>query len=157
MTYLFTKLVNIGLFPTSPPPSPAQPSFFHVTLSTIRNRLQESPEYASAWQNLLGSLPSTLTVQAMLVSLFSHLPSVPDLDASPEARASVKREATTLKGMFGRFGKESDILDGFGMAALGRTWNVGIARILTCWIAGAESGRLNVDGESFDYKDIAAH
>lgn len=156
--YLLTKLVNIGLFPASAYSSPAQPSFFHITLQTICGRLRESPEYASAWQNLLGSVPSTLTLQAILVSLFSHLPNVPDLDASLEARAVAKREAITLKGMFGRFGKESDILDGFTMAALGRTWNVSLARILTCWIAGAEGGRLNVGGECFtDYKEIAAY
>lgn len=146
MIYLITKLVNVGVFPSTVPTWHSQPSFFATTGSTVRTKLQSSPEYASKWQHLLSSFPSTLTLQSVLTSLFSHFSSVEGLEDSPHARALVKREARLLKALLGRFTKDSDIVDGFSVTALGRQWSVGHARIFACWISGTEKGKVDTEG-----------
>ncbi|KIP04779.1 hypothetical protein PHLGIDRAFT_25407 [Phlebiopsis gigantea 11061_1 CR5-6] len=92
--------------------------------------------------HLLGSVPSALTLQSILTSLFAHLSTVDDLADSPRVRALVKREAALLKALLGRFNKDSDIVDGFVATALGRHWSVGQSRIFTCWISGARRGEV---------------
>src|ERR1700761_1440335 len=101
ITYLFTKLVNVGAFPASKPTSPSQHSFFLSTLPTIRARLSKEGTagelYSAFWASLLEALPSSFTLQSVLTSLFAHI-SVPHppLDPSPSSRALVKREAVLL-------------------------------------------------------------
>ncbi|KAI9446831.1 hypothetical protein H4582DRAFT_1908693 [Lactarius indigo] len=137
ITYLLTKLVNIGAFPTSKPTSPSQHSFFLSTLPTIR-----APLYSAFWATLIDSLPSSFTLQSVLTSLFAHIlvPEAP-LDPSPPSRALAKREATLLQGIIGRLteGKQY-VLDSTSTAMLARDWSEGHARVYACWVAGATAG-----------------
>ncbi|KAH9038997.1 telomere length regulation protein-domain-containing protein [Lactarius pseudohatsudake] len=77
ITYLLTKLANIGAFPTSKPNSPSQYSFFLSTLPTIRARLSKGGNaaalYSAFWATILESLPSSFTLQSILTSLFAHI------------------------------------------------------------------------------------
>ncbi|KAH9977269.1 telomere length regulation protein-domain-containing protein [Lactifluus volemus] len=146
ITYLFTKLVNIGAFPASKLTSPSQPSFFLSTLPTIRRRLLQrgsaTESYSGLWSAILESLPSSLTLQHILASFFAHI-SVPDapLDVSAPSRGLVKREATLLRGVIGSLGKEKKyLLDNTSAVVLARDWSEYHARVYTCWVAGASTG-----------------
>ncbi len=153
ITYLLTKLVNIGAFPTSKPTSPSQHSFFLSTLPTIRARLSKGGNaaalYSAFWATLLESLPSSFTLQSVLTSLFAHI-SVPGapLDPSPSSRALAKREATLLLGIIGRLteGKQY-VLDSVSTAVLARDWSEGHARVYACWVAGATTGAVDTKGK----------
>ncbi|EKM55734.1 uncharacterized protein PHACADRAFT_121551 [Phanerochaete carnosa HHB-10118-sp] len=145
VTYLLTKLVNVGIFPGAIPSWHTQPSFFGTTLPTIRSRMQSTPAYAAIWRQVFGAFPSIQTLQSVLTSLYAHLSAVDDLDDSLRTRALVKREAKLLRELLGRFAKDSDIVDGFSVTALGRSWSVGFARVFVCWIAGAEKGRVDTE------------
>ncbi|KAF8270409.1 telomere length regulation protein-domain-containing protein [Lactarius quietus] len=149
VTYLLTKLVNVGAFPTSEPTSPSQHSFFMSTLPTIKARLSKGGTaaelYSAFWATLLEALPSSITLQSILISLFSHV-SVPDvpLDPSPSSRALVKREATLLQGIVGRLADSKRyVSDNVSTAMLARDWSEGHARVYACWIAGATAGAID--------------
>ncbi|KAH9056651.1 telomere length regulation protein-domain-containing protein [Lactarius vividus] len=154
ITYLLTKLVNIGAFPTSKPTSPSQYSFFLSTLPTIRARLSKGGDaaalYSAFWATILETLPSSFTLQSILTSLFAHI-SVPDvpLDPSPPSRALVKSEATLLLGIIGRLteGKQY-VLDSTSTAMLARDWSEGHARVYACWAAGATAGAVDTKAVS---------
>ncbi|KAH9174221.1 telomere length regulation protein-domain-containing protein [Lactarius sanguifluus] len=154
ITYLLTKLVNIGAFPTSKPTSPSQYSFFLSTLPTIRARLSKGGNaaalYSAFWATTLESLPSSFTLQSILTSLFAHI-SVPDvpLDPSPPSRALVKREATLLLGILGRLSEGKQyVLDSTSTAMLARDWSEGHARVYACWAAGATAGAIDTNAVS---------
>ncbi|KAI9456255.1 telomere length regulation protein-domain-containing protein [Lactarius psammicola] len=154
ITYLLTKLVNVGAFPTSKPTSPSQHSFFLSALPTIRARLSKGGNatalYSAFWATLLESLPSSFTLQSVLTSLFAHIsvPEVP-LDPSPSSRALVKREANLLLGIIGRLtdGKQY-VLDSTSTAVLARDWSEGHARVYACWVAGATAGAVDTKATS---------
>lgn len=152
ITYLFTKLANVGAFPASKPTSPSQPSFFLSTLPTIRKRLsQESSataSYSSFWGALLESLPSSFTLQNILASLFAHI-SVLDipLDTSPSSRALVKREAGLLLGIVGSLREDKSYIQDSTSVVLSRDWGEGHTRVYACWAAGARAGVGDVQGE----------
>ncbi|OCH95315.1 telomeric DNA binding protein [Obba rivulosa] len=152
VAYLLTKLVNIGVFPSSRTNSPSQPSFFRIALSTIRARLAftDAASYSAFWSEVLSALASTLTLQTILASLFAALTDIsPGLDASAHVRALVKREAQLLRGILGRLRKNrGELVDSFTAIALGRDWNEGHARIFACWAAGAEKDQY--DAEALD-------
>lgn len=153
ITYLITKLVNVGAFPTSTPTSSSQHSFFLSTLPTIRARLSKGGTagelYSAFWATLLEALPSSLTLQSVLTSLFAHIP-VPDnpLDPSPSSRALVKRGATLLVGIVGKLtdGKQY-LFESVSTAMLARDWTEGHARVYACWIAGATAGAVDKKGK----------
>jgi telomere length regulation protein len=153
MTYLFTKLANVGAFPPSKPTSTSQPSFFMSTLPTIKRRLSQggsaTASYSSFWGALLESLPSSFTLQNILASLFAHI-SVPDipLDASPSSRGLVKRKAGLLFGIVGSLREDRPyIRDNTSAVLLARDWGEGHARVYACWVAGARTGVGDVEGE----------
>ena len=153
MTYLFTKLANVGAFPASKPTSPSQPSFFFSTMPTVKIRLSQggstTASYSSFWGALLGSLPSSFTLQNILASLFAHI-SVPDLplDVSPSSRRLVKREAGLLLGIVGRLREDKPyIRDNTSAVLLARDWGEGYARVFACWVAGARTGVRDIEGE----------
>lgn len=153
MTFLFTKLANVGAFPASKPTSPSQPSFFLSTLPIINRRLSHrssaTTSYSSFWVDLLESLPSSFTLQSILASLFAHI-SVPDtpLDISPLSRGLVKREACLLLGMVGGLREDKkQILDNASAVVLTRNWSEGHARVYACWAAGATTSVVDVHGE----------
>jgi telomere length regulation protein len=100
------------------------------------------------WSTVLGSLPSLLTLQNILASLFAHI-SVPDtpLDVSAPSRGLVKREATLLQGIVGSLGKDNKhILDSTSAVVLARNWSEGHARAYVCWVAGASTGVVDHQG-----------
>ncbi|KAI0362718.1 hypothetical protein OH77DRAFT_1442575 [Trametes cingulata] len=150
IAYLLAKLVNVGVFPTSIPSSPAQPSFFQATLPAIRSRLlqDEDGHYSRLWVTIFASLPSSLTLRSILTSLFSHLAPIPKpLETSPSIRALVAREAVLLRRLLGPLKKDSsELVDCFSAVALGRNWDEGHARILACWVAGAEKESRDREG-----------
>ena len=153
ITYLLTKLVNVGAFPASKPTSPSQHSFFLSTLPTIRARLSKGGTtgelYSAFWASLLEALPSSFTLQSVLTSLLAHI-SVPHppLDPSPSSRVLVKREAILLQGVVGRLtdGKQY-MFDSVSTAMLARDWSEGHARVYACWIAGATASAVDAKGK----------
>jgi len=145
LSYLFTKLVNTGLFPARPPTARSQPSFFVSTLPHIRGRLQQQPtekSYTKLWSAILLNLP-TLTLQSILTSLFSSLSNVQlILDGTPPTRALVKREAGLLKGIVGWMTPEREELWEIGSGVIlnmNMDWNESHARIFVCWISSGDS------------------
>ncbi|KAH9952216.1 telomeric DNA binding protein [Amylocystis lapponica] len=148
VAYLLGKLVNIGMFSPSRPNSPSQPSFFQTTLPTIRARLSssESSSYSEFWSKVLYSLPSSLVLQSILISLFSSMAEIPSaLDSSMQTRSLVKREARLLKDLLGALKEDNqELLDSWSAVALGREWSEGHARIFVCWAAGAETDQTDV-------------
>jgi len=160
MTYLFTKLANVGAFPASRPTSPSQPSFFMSTLPTIKRRLSQggsaTASYSSFWGTFLESLPSSFTLQNILASLFAHI-SVPDipLDVSPSSRGLVKLEAGLLLGIVGSLREDKPyIRDNISAVLLARDWGEGHARVYACWVAGARTGVGDVQGEYLVFEVI---
>lgn len=141
VTYLIAKLVNIGIFPSAPPTSRSQPSFFQTTLPTIRSRFnaERSTSYPSFWSEMLLSLPSTFTLQTILVSLFSSLSEIiPSADTSSQQRALVKQEAVLLHTLVSPLtSQNSELWECVSAVILGREWSEGHARIFVCWVAGA--------------------
>jgi len=153
ITYLFTKLANVGAFPPSKPTAPSQPSFFLSTLPIMRRRLSRGGRatelYSSFWVALLESLPSSFTLQNILASLFAHI-SAPDtsLDTSWLSRGLVKREAGVLLGIVGSLGEDKKyLLESTSAVVLSRDWSEGYARVYTCWVAGATTDAVDVRGE----------
>ncbi|KAG5644996.1 hypothetical protein DXG03_007273 [Asterophora parasitica] len=148
VTYLLAKLVNLGAFPATPPTSRSQPSFFHATIATIRIRLAADNRavYSSMWSSLFLGLPSSLTLQSILISLLASLsPLAHALQAIPSQRADVKNMARLLSGMTGSVTPEKTELWECTLAIVqGRDWNVGQARVFVCWLSGgAQTGYLN--------------
>ncbi|EGN95974.1 hypothetical protein SERLA73DRAFT_170414 [Serpula lacrymans var. lacrymans S7.3] len=138
---LLAKLVNVGVFPPTQPTTPSQPSFFYVTLPTIRSRLEnDTPgQYSAFWNDIIRFIPSVLTQQAILTSLLSSLSRPPTSLLSPLSvdRGIVKREAILLRGVVGRFEPQSEVWNSILAIAFGREWNEFHARILVCWAAQA--------------------
>lgn len=153
ITYLFTKFVNVGAFPTSKSTSPSQHSFFLSTLPTIRARLSKggtaSELYSAFWAALLEALPSSFTLQSVLTSLFAHISvSETPLDPSLSSRALVKREAILLQGIVGRLtGSKQYLFDSVSTAMLARDWTESHARAYACWIAGATADAVDTKGK----------
>jgi telomere length regulation protein len=158
LTYLLSKLVNVGLFPASPPHARSQPSFFQTTLPTIRQRLAtQHPTYASFWSNLFLGIPSILTLQSILTSLFGsleslELSSLKATDDSPTARARIKSDAALLAGLVGEITPEKEdlwqiatgLITGSGL----REWPESHARIFVCWVSGMSRGaQINLKGK----------
>jgi len=153
--------VNVGLFPASPPHTRSQPSFFHTTLPTIRQRLSsQNRTYAAFWSNLFLSIPSILTLHSILTSLFGSLESLESsslkaTDDSPTARARIKNDAALLAGLVGEITPEKEdlwqiatgLITGSGL----REWPESHARIFICWVSGASRGaQVNLKGKQFD-------
>jgi telomere length regulation protein len=159
LPYLLSKLVNVGLFPASPPHARSQPSFFHSTLPTIRQRLssQHRLAYAAFWSSLFLAIPSVLTLQSILTSLFGSLASSPSpppnaTDNSPAARAAIKNDAALLAGLVGELTTEKEdlwqiatsLITGSGL----RQWPEPHARVFVCWLSGGARGApVNLKGK----------
>lgn len=144
---LFSKLVHVGAFPSSVHPSPSQSSFFRCALPSLRRRLQEreSNSYWKLWNRTIASLPSVLTQQAILASLFSSLACLESaLSASAHDRGVIHREATLLCHLVGNVGPDDDLWDSLISVILARTWGENHARVFVCWLAsGSHSSQGN--------------
>ncbi|KAF8892597.1 telomere length regulation protein-domain-containing protein [Infundibulicybe gibba] len=144
ISYLFTKLVNLGVFPSSPPISRSQPSFFQVTLSTIRARLdrKDSQGYSDIWFAIINGLSSSIT-QSISVSLFASLSVVhPN---STLQRAHIKREACLIRGLLGEILQEREELwESIQAITLGRDWDELYSRVFVCWMAGSYGTEINI-------------
>ncbi|KAJ7684995.1 telomere length regulation protein-domain-containing protein [Mycena polygramma] len=141
LTYLLTKLANLGAFPPTQPSSRSQPSFFQATLPQIRVRLthENSATYSAAWSRLLRGFSSSFTVQSIVTCLFGSLSAESSTDSSPEQRALVKRESLVVLGLLGPVVPEdSELWESMSAVILTREWSQGHARIFVCWVAGPQ-------------------
>ncbi|KDR73411.1 hypothetical protein GALMADRAFT_607283 [Galerina marginata CBS 339.88] len=161
LTYLLGKLVNLGIFPPSPPTARSQPSFFQAALPIIRERqtsnlnpeLKYAQRYSVYWSALFLAVPSSLTLQSILGSLFSSLSGSlqeiePSMDGAPAKRASLRREAALLDGLVGKItplGKDSEGRELWEIATslmmmASRDWPEAYARLFVCWVSGGARG-----------------
>ncbi|KAI6036637.1 telomere length regulation protein-domain-containing protein [Pisolithus microcarpus] len=126
LTHLFTKLVGVGMFPSSAHLSPSQPSFFRSTLPVIRQEV-------TGERTLMSSLPSLLTQRAVVGSLFASLDSM----SAPNAcsRSAVSREALLLQGVLGEASSDTNLWQVITAVILTRTWGQNYARLFVCWIS----------------------
>lgn len=140
VTQLFSKLVHVGAFPSLVHPSPSQSSFFHTALPLLRRRLQddENRSYQKLWNRTIASLPSVLTLQTVLASLFSSLTSLESTLGTPARdRGIVRREATLLYHLIGDIGPRNDLWDSLISVILTRAWGENHARVFVCWLANS--------------------
>lgn len=101
----------------------------------------DGPKYAGLWHDILDQLPSISTTQSILTSLFSSLSINFDADPGVGPNARVKAEASLLLGIVGHLGEaRGELWDSIASITLNRRWTEWHARILVCWIAGAQSG-----------------
>nr|GAT43941.1 predicted protein [Mycena chlorophos] len=145
--YLLTKLVNIGIFPSTPPTSPAQSSFFAACLPQIRRRLagpQTLATYSSSWISLLGGIPSRLTLQSILTSLFASLRADLGTTCSPRDRTAVKEESHLLTRLLD-IGASDELWEASLTVILSRDWNETHARIYVAWIAQVENDQTTLE------------
>ncbi|KAF8586558.1 hypothetical protein K439DRAFT_945232 [Ramaria rubella] len=166
---LLLKLLNLGLFPPSPPSLPSQPSFFTSTLSIIRRRLHltnvaiasseaASFRYSATWAAVINSLPSTLQ-QTFVASLFGALDCYTGRDTSSSAHRKIEESKKLLRGLLGKLygnnvvdeNDENDELWGVVSALIcgsRRTWDIGVVRAVVCWIADPQDS--NVDSTALE-------
>ncbi|KAJ7940835.1 telomere length regulation protein-domain-containing protein [Mycena leptocephala] len=127
LTYLLTKLVNLGTFPAAPPSSRSQPSFFQATLPR-----SDFAAYSATWSRLLRGFSSSFTLQSILTSLFGSF--------SQHQRAMVKRESLVLLGLLGpAVSNDTELWESISAVILTREWNEGHARIFVGWISGPQT------------------
>ncbi|KAJ7489899.1 telomere length regulation protein-domain-containing protein, partial [Mycena galericulata] len=142
LTYLLTKLVNIGTFPAAQPSSRSQPSFFQATLPQIRTRLSQenSASYTATWGKIWRGFASSLTLQSILTSLFGSLSAESKTDNSPHQRAAVKRESLLLLELLGPIvSDDTELWESISAVILTREWNESHARIFVCWVCGPQT------------------
>lgn len=144
LSYFLAKLVNVGVFPATPPTSRSQPSFFQTTLPTIRAKLQAEDfnDYSNFWSSVLLGLPTNFTLRSVLISLFASLSAIERaVDSAPPQRVLVKREAYLLSKIVGYLTPQKEELWESAIAIIsGRNWDVGRARIFVCWVSGGSQG-----------------
>ncbi|KAG6813616.1 hypothetical protein H0H92_009233 [Tricholoma furcatifolium] len=144
LTYLFSKLVNLGVFPLTPPTSRSQPSFFQATTPLIRARLasEDAATYTALWASLFSGLGSALILRSLITSLLASIPPLArPTDAALSQRIAVKVEARLLNGITGSISPERDeVWETVLGIVLGKEWDAGLARIFVCWISGGSSG-----------------
>ncbi|KAJ7582808.1 telomere length regulation protein-domain-containing protein [Mycena floridula] len=145
VAYVITKLVNLGVFPSSPPTTRSQSSFFGEILPVIRTRLESNGAlYSQAWIRVFGSLSSVFTLKTILTSLFASLPVQNRSEILPNHRAMVKREARLLSQLIGPLVSGApELWDAALSVILDREWAEGYSRLFVCWVAGA--GKKKVD------------
>ncbi|KAF9466374.1 telomere length regulation protein-domain-containing protein [Collybia nuda] len=161
LAYLFAKLVNLGVFPATPPVLRSQPSFFQNNLDTIRVRLDTdgSNKYSEIWASLFQSLPSSSALQSILRSLLTSLQSLEHVSGNGDLeRARVKQEARLLSGLAGSIVPEKEELWELASAIiLERDWDIGHARIFVCWMSGVLGAFLNNVLEMWASRDHIKH
>ncbi|TFK42888.1 telomere length regulation protein-domain-containing protein [Crucibulum laeve] len=149
VTYLIVKLVNLGVFPPTPPTARSQPSFFQTALPTIRSRLkaEDAKAYSSCWSTLMLDVPSSLSLRSILTSLFASLSTVePSLDPSLFHRVRVKEETQILSEVVGCVTPDKEELwETATSLIIGRDWDEARARIFICWVSGGSmDGKVNL-------------
>lgn len=152
ITFLLSKLVNVGIFPPSVPMARSQPSFFHTSLPFIRQRLkiEKSKPYSDYWSALILAVPSSHTLQSILTSIFASLLVIElSTDIAPTSRARVKQEASLLNGLIGSVRPDIPELWEIGTSLLtNRDWPESHARIFVCWLSGgSQSTRVSMKGK----------
>ncbi|KAG6891043.1 hypothetical protein C0992_010705 [Termitomyces sp. T32_za158] len=145
VTYLLSKLVNLGVFPLLQRISEFQPSFFQVTLPIICSRMTSTSasSYTAIWSSLLSDLPA-LTLRSILTSLLAATPPLKHpMDAKISQRIIVKRAAGLLRGITGQVTPEREgVWEAVMGIILSKDWDEGYARIFVCWLFGSFRGHL---------------
>ena len=156
ITYLLTKLVNVGIFPPSLPVARSQPSFFHTSLPSIRRRLKSdnSKPYSDYWSAVILAIPSGHTLQSILTSVFASLLVIESsTDTALTSRAHVKQEASLLNGLIGLITPDKPELWEIVTSLLSnRDWPESHARIFVCWLSGgSQSTRFTLKGSFYSF------
>lgn len=136
ITYLFTKLVNQGALPLAHPSARSQPSFFQTTLASIRRNLQSTNRnlYSSTWTAVLANIPSSLTLQKILQSMFASL----QIDLRSSDRSRIQGNAQILQGFFGVVTPDYVRLWECTTGLLiNKEWDEEMMRSIVCWISDA--------------------
>ena len=135
--------MNLGVFPLSELVSPSQPSFWHSTVTEIRQRFRSGGHelYSKLLRDVIQSIPTAMTQQAIIGSLFSslniNLKSENILDSSPTHRSWIKREAAFIRDIIGTLNVQSrELWENVSAVTLNRDWEGDRGRILLCWAAG---------------------
>lgn len=119
----------------------------------IRSRLLQwhAGSYSESWQAVLAALPSTHTLQRIVTSLLGHLSAPPtSLAVQLKERRLVRTEAWQLRGVLGAPSEERpELWDALMAAISAREWDEGHARVIVCWISGAQVDACDEDGECF--------
>ncbi|KAF9476587.1 hypothetical protein BDN70DRAFT_882199 [Pholiota conissans] len=152
LAYLLAKIVNVGLFPSRPPTAHSQPSFFSSTLPAIRARVDarspSSSTYSAFWHSIFLALPSSLTLQSIIVSLFgTFIPTVdaiePPTNGSTLSRSRLRREAALIQGILGVItprGDDQALWELTTSVMVDREWPEAFARIFVAWMSGGAYG-----------------
>lgn len=133
------------MFPPHIPSSDSQPSFFRATLPFIRSRLAQddsSTSYSTSWSRVFRGFESSFDLQHVLASFFSCL-AAPEsnMDDSPSARASVKREGLLLSRLCPLRSDDAELWQSVSAVTLGREWKESFSRIFVCWVAECDNSR----------------
>ncbi|KAG6832422.1 hypothetical protein H0H87_001582 [Tephrocybe sp. NHM501043] len=140
VSYLLSKLVNVGAFPPTQPTSRSQPSFFQSTLPTIRDRLESgSPStYSNMWSFLFSGLPSTLILCSVFTSLLGAISPVHPTSVKMSQRTAVKQEALMISGITGSVAPErEEVWESVIGIILGKEWDPGHPRVLIYWLSNS--------------------
>ncbi|KAJ2917584.1 hypothetical protein MD484_g2776, partial [Candolleomyces efflorescens] len=125
-------------------------SFWEATLPTIQSKIYavNRQAYFAYWNELLGNLQSTLTLQSILMSLFGSLRKLGSpLDDSSEQRVVVREEAILLTNLVGTAQPDNEELwEIITNLILNRPFSISHARIFVCWLSGAANngGEINI-------------
>lgn len=154
LSFLLTKLVNVGLFPPTRPSSYSQVSFFEVTLPVIRTRLQSeyAETYSAIWLDLVTSVSSSM-LQSLLASLLSSLDEIATgLYPSAKARGQVKREANLLCKVVGSLESDNtELWEAAFAILLGRESTDCRGRIFVCWVSAPSGLVPNYKSEQYAF------
>ncbi|KAF8985620.1 telomere length regulation protein-domain-containing protein [Cyathus striatus] len=140
LSYLFSRLVNVGLFPSYPPVSRSQPSFFQSTMPMLESRFAsrtDSDLYKLYWPYLLRNISSGHAIQSILHSLFSSTDKLkPPLKSDVSSRLCIRKISCLLNGLVGRLYPGDELWEYAINLVIKHDWDESRARIFVCWISG---------------------
>ena len=143
VVYLLTKLVNQGAFPPTPPIARSQASFFQVTLSSIRQRL-EGPDrnsYSAFWSDIVKNIPTRLMLQSFLRSFFATLQDLTGNKPLYSDRSRIEINAQILQDVLGTVIPENSSLWESLLGLLtDNEWHEEFIWSIVRWISGLSYG-----------------
>ncbi|KAK2460524.1 hypothetical protein APHAL10511_006994 [Amanita phalloides] len=146
LVYLLTKLVGQGVFPSTPPVARSQVSFFEATMASIRLQLegQNRESYSETWTEIIESIPSRLTLQSFVQSIFAALQVF-----IADDRFQTHVSAQILRSIIGIPLPNKIVLWECVMAVLiDKEWQEGLVEGILYWISGTLYGEKEVKIEA---------
>ena len=133
--YLLSKLSGQGVFPSTPPVTRSQVSFFKVTMPSIRRQL-EGPDrktYSTLWSDLTANMPPRM-LQSLLRSMFATLQD----SIGDDLVLQVKVTAQILQGTLGApFPHHHGLWECASGLLVDGEWHEILTKGIVCWISGA--------------------